>query len=188
MRLDKLTDVQVEKIYNERMKEDFPANELDPLEVINDAVEQGNYECLGLMEGEELAGYAFIIKHGKDYLIDYLGIFPEWRHHGRWRELVSMVGNYLADAKSILGEVENPEFAMNAEDKEIRTRRLEFYLTTGFRDTGVRLTYFEAPFIIIEMMHTPVHSKEEVKSLYEMHYKAFLPEGAFEENVFMSDR
>ena len=91
------------------------------------------------------------------------------------------------NANSIIGEVENPEFAMNAVDKEIRTKRLEFYLKRGFRDTGVRTTYFEAPFIVLEMEQTPVHTEEEIKALYEMHYKAFLPKGMFEENVFVSD-
>ena len=187
MRLGKLTNDQVEKVYQERMIEDFPPNELDPLAVIMKAVEQGNYVCLGLMDGEEIAGYAFLIKHGEDYLIDYLAIYPKWRNHGLWGELVHQVGEYLVNAQSIIGEVENPEFAVDAADEEIRTKRLEFYLGKGFRDTGVRTTYFEAPFIVLEMERTPVHTAEEIKALYEMHYKAFLPKGMFEENVVMAD-
>ena len=128
MRLEKLTGDRVEKVYQERMKEDFPPNELDPLSVIMKAMEQGSYECLGLMEGEEIAGYAFMIKHDEDYLIDYLGIYPKWRNHGLWGELVRLVGEFLVDARSIIGEVENPEFAGNAADQEIQEKRLEFYL------------------------------------------------------------
>ena len=185
MRLDKLTKDQVEKLYRERMQEDFPPNELDPLEVITEAAEQGNYECFGLMDGEEIAGYAFLLKHGEDYLIDYLGICPEWRKHGLWGELLDMVWEYLKNAKSILGEVEDPDFAENAADKEIRTERLEFYLGRGFRDTGVKVTYFGAAFMVIEAEQTPVHTPEEIRALYTMHYKAFLPEGSFEENVIL---
>lgn len=188
MRLDKLTNAQVEKIYRERMIEDFPPNEIDPLEVINKAVEQGNYECLGLMDGEEIVGYVFMIRHGEDYLIDYIAIYPDRRNRGFGGELVRLLGEHLVNAKSAIVEIENPEVAMNAVDKEMRTKRLEFYLRRGFRDTGVRTIYFEAPFIVAEMEQTPVHTVEEIKALYEMHYKAFLPKGMFEENVFVSDR
>jgi len=52
MRLVKLTDGQVEKVYQERMIEDFPPNELDPLAVIMKAVEQGRYG--GVSDGEGL--------------------------------------------------------------------------------------------------------------------------------------
>jgi len=187
MRLDRLTNAQVEKLYEERMTKDFPPNEIDPLAVILNAMEQGNYECFGLMDEEEIAGYAFLIKHDEDYLIDYLAINPDWRNHGLWGELVHRVGEYLVNAKSIIGEVENPEFAESAEDKAIRTNRLAFYLKRGFRDTGVRTTYFEARFMVLEMEQTGVHTEDEIKALYEMHYKAFLPEGAFEENVFVSE-
>ena len=188
MRLERLTNAQVEKLYEERMTEDFPPNEIDPLPVILNAMEQGNYECFGLMDGGEIAGYAFLIKHGEDYLIDYLAINPDWRNHGLWGELVQRVGEYLSHAKSIIGEVENPEFAENAEDKAIRTNRLEFYLKRGFRDTGVRATYFEARFMVLEMEQTGVHTEDEIKALYEMHYKPFLPKGTYEENVFVSDQ
>ena len=187
MRLGKLTKAQMEKIYQERMKEDFPPNELDPLEVINESVERGNYECFGLMDGEGITGYTFLIKHGEDYLIDYLAIYPEWRKHGLGGELVRLLGEYLVHAKSIILEVEDPEFARNAVEKEMRAGRLEFYLRRGFRDTGVRVTYFEAPFIILEMEQTRVHTAEEIKALYEMHYKVFLPDGMYEKNVIMSD-
>lgn len=184
MRLDRLTREQVEKVYQERMKEDFPPNELKPLAMINKAVEQGIYECFGLMDGEEIAGYVFLIKQGEDYLVDYLATYPERRNRGLGREMIRLLGEYLADAKSIIGEVENPEFAINEVDKELQTRRFGFYMRNGCRGTGVRVTCFGVPYIILEMGQGLVHTAEEIKTLYERHYKAILPKDLFEKNVF----
>ena len=67
-----------------------------------------------------------------------------------------------AQAKSIIGEVENPEFAKSEEDRRIQTRRFEFYMRNGFRDTGVRAACFGVPYIIIEMGQGPAHTAEEI--------------------------
>ena len=188
MKLSMLTKEQVKKVYYERMKADFPPNELKPLAIIDKAVEQGSYECLGLMDGEEIAGYVFLIKHGEDYLIDYLAIYPERRNQGLGGELIRLLGAYLVQAKSIIGEVENPELAKSEEDRRIQTRRFAFYRRNGFRDTGVRAACFGVPYIIIEMGQGLVHTTEEVKVLYERHYRAILPKGMFEKNVIVQDR
>ena len=82
MRLDRLTKEQVKAVYDKRMKADFPSNELKPLGMIEKAVAHGSYECLGLIGGKEIAGYVFLIRHGEDYLVDYLATCPERRNKG----------------------------------------------------------------------------------------------------------
>ena len=80
MKLSSLNKKQIETIYRERMKIDFPPNELKPLSMIYDAIERGIYECLGLMDGTDIVGYAYLIRKGDDYLIDYLAVCPDRRN------------------------------------------------------------------------------------------------------------
>ena len=54
MKLSSLNKKQIETIYQERMKIDFPPSELKPLSMIYDAIERGIYECLGLMDGTDM--------------------------------------------------------------------------------------------------------------------------------------
>lgn len=85
MKLSSLNKKQIETIYQERMKIDFPPNELKPLSMIYDAIERGIYECLGLMDGTDIVGYAYLIRKGDDYLIDYLGSLPGSQKCGTWQ-------------------------------------------------------------------------------------------------------
>ena len=62
MKLSSLNKKQIETIYQERMKIDFPPSELKPLSMIYDAIERGIYECLGLMDGTDIVGYAYLIR------------------------------------------------------------------------------------------------------------------------------
>lgn len=183
MKLEKLNKNQVEKIYRESMEVDFPADELKPLEVLFSAMDSEIYECFGLFSDGDIVGYTFLERLGNDYLIDYLAIYPQVRNQGYGGELIRLLGEYLTDATSILGEVEDPEFAKNENDRKLQARRLNFYLRNGFRNTKIKASAFGVPFIIIEMGEGLNHSYEEVKVLYKKMYKTILPAELYEKNI-----
>lgn len=184
MKLSSLNKKQIETIYQERMKIDFPPSELKPLSMIYDAIEQGIYECLGLMDETDIVGYAYLIRKEDDYLIDYLAVYPDRRNAGLGGEMLRLLGEYLAQADSIIGEVENPEFAEDEADRKLQTRRYGFYMRNGFRDSGVRVTCFGVPFILIEMgKHT--HTEDEMRKLYEQHYRSVLSAERFAKHVII---
>jgi len=184
MKLSSLNKKQIETIYQERMKIDFPPSELKPLSMIYDAIEQGIYECLGLMDGTDIVGYAYLIRKEDDYLIDYLAVYPDRRNAGLGSEMIRLLREYLAEADSIIGEVENPEFAEEEADRKLQTRRYGFYMRNGFRDSGVRVTCFGVPFILIEMgKHT--HTEDEMRKLYEQHYRSVLSAERFAKHVII---
>lgn len=187
MRLENLNREEIRRVYEERMKEDFPPNELKPLSMLYDGLDQGRYICFGLKEKENIIGYCYLLKNGDDYLIDYLAIYPDRRNHGLGGKTLESVSDYLAKegARSIIGEVENPEFATSEEERHLQTRRFGFYMRNGFRDTGVKVECFKAHFIMIETGKDLVHSKEEIRELYAMHLKSILTKEKFEENVFI---
>ena len=89
-----LTDfAQVEALYKTRLKKDFARNELRPLVSLHRSWEKDAYDCYGLFCGEEILGYAFFVRLGKHYLLDYLAIAEGHRDEG----LGSLFLRQLAD-------------------------------------------------------------------------------------------
>lgn len=183
MRLERLSKEQLEVVYMERMVEDFPPGEIKPLEMMYRAMDREIYECFGLYREEEPVGYTCLVKVGKDYLIDYLATYPKVRNQGFGGELIRLLGEYLREATSIIGEVENPDFANTKEEQVLQQRRYDFYLRNGFRDTGVRAVCFGVPYRLIEMGEGLCHNAEEMKRLYRMQYKVILPTELYEKNI-----
>lgn len=182
-----LSSDQINKIYKERTVFDFPPNELKPLDMLHKLVSEGRYECYGVIENEEIIGYSFLNRLGgkEDYLIDYLATIPSVRNCGLGAKILKLLAQKLAGADNVILEVENPEFAINDEDRKLQTRRLNFYLRNGFRDTNVRAECFSVPFIILELENGAVKSEKEIAEIYRQHYKAMLPKGLFDANVFV---
>ena len=61
MELLTLNESEIENVYLSRMKQDFPPDELKPLDTIFRALRCGQYRCIGLSDGEKLLGYAYFI-------------------------------------------------------------------------------------------------------------------------------
>ena len=173
--LKKLNNAQLEKLYNEHIIYDFPRNERKPLDMIQKSIEDGYYETFGLFEGNTLVGYTFFVRKDNNYLIDYIATFPECRNRGLGAGLISLIDQALEGADRVLGEVEDPAYAQNPEDRELQTRRLNFYKRNGCRDTGLRVSCFEVPYIILEPGEGASASLEETYQLYESFYRMFLP-------------
>ena len=183
MNLKQLNENEITKLYNEHMVIDFPKDELKPLNMILESVREGFYDCLGLYEKEEMVGYTFIVKLDNSYLIDYIAIFPEFRNKGIGANLLGIIDDYLETADRIFGEVENPDYTEDEEQKKLQTRRLNFYLRNSCRDTGLRVNCFGVNYIILEAGKTQFKDKDEAWNLYERFYKSFLPEEKFKKNI-----
>ncbi len=182
MHLKTLTKNQIKDLYNDRLIIDFPPAELKPLPVILDAVDKGIYEGLGLYDGEEMVGYSSLVKQADNYLVDYLAIFSEKRNSGIGSNLIKLLAGYMDGTGSVIVEVEDPQYGSNDEDRELRTRRLFFYLRNGCFDTGVRVRCFGVEFIILKMGNTEIE-KKKCWDIYSSFYKAVLPEGMYDENI-----
>ena len=183
MNLQRLDKEQITKLYKEHMVIDFPKDELKPLNMILKSVDEGFYDCLGLLEEGEMVGYTFMVKLDNSYLIDYIAIFPELRNKGIGSNLLNIIDDYLETADRIFGEVENPDYTDDKDQKTLQSRRLNFYLRNGCRDTGLRVNCFGVNYIILEAGKTQFKDKDEVWNLYERFYKSFLPEDKFKKNI-----
>jgi GNAT superfamily N-acetyltransferase len=182
MHLKTLTKDQLSDLYNDRMREDFPPSELKPLFVILDAVDKGIYEALGLYDGEEIVGYFCLVKQGNDYLVDYLAIYPEKRNGGIGSILVKLLSEHMDSTGNIIGEVEDPKYARNDDDRKLRIRRMDFYLRNGCFDTGVRAKCFGVEFIILRMGKKKLE-KQKCWDIYSAIYRSILPKDMYDENI-----
>lgn len=184
MKLQRLDENQITKLYQEHMVVDFPKDELKPLNMILKSVQEGFYDCFGLFENEKIVGYTFMVKQENSYLIDYIAIFPEHRNKGVGANLLTLIDDYLGDADRIIGEVEDPAYTDDEEQKTLQTRRLGFYLRNNCYDTGLRVECFGVKFIILEAGNKKCRDKDEVWDLYSLFYKKFLSEERFEKNIW----
>ena len=183
MKLQQLTKLQVEELYNAHMVEDFPRDELKPLAIILKAMDDGRYESLGLFDGEVMIGYVYLVKLGRDYLVDYLATFPDKRNNGAGGIMVGLIKEHLMDAANIIVEVEDPKYAEDEAQRNLQERRLLFYLRNGCLDTGVRVRTFGVPYIVLSLGELAIKDPEGIWELYQSTYRELLPEKMFRENI-----
>ena len=186
MQLNRLNKEQVEEIFKTIMKEDFPADEIKPLEAILKGIDKGIYEPFGLFDDSKLVGYAFFVKLGSDYLLDYLAVLSDMRNKGVGSTAVMLIADHLKDADNVIVEVEDPDYAEGVSEKDLQTRRYYFYLRNGCTDTGLRVKCFGVPFRILRMGHRKNENYEMLWELYQEFYRVMLPKEMFEKNVIYS--
>ena len=186
MQLERLTKAQVEDIYKNKMTVDFPKPELKPLEVILKAIDEDIYEPLGLFDDSKNIGYTFLVKLGRDYLVDYLAVHSDSRNNGAGSRMVQLLADYLKDAGNVIGEVEDPDHATDAAAKDIQTRRLNFYFRNGCTDTGLRVKCFGVPFRILRVGQRQSEDHDELWTMYQEFYRRVLPKEMFEKNIVRS--
>ena len=187
MQISLLSREQITEIYNTKMKYDFPPMELKPLQRILDAYDKNLYECYALLKdsdsSDEILGYAFFVKMVNHYLFDYFAVTKDKRNGGLGSIFLGLLKQKFADSDSVIGEVEDPDYAENEEDRDLQTRRLNFYLRNGYINTGIKVVMFDVDYIVLEMDLGKNHDQNAIAELYEAHYKAMLPEEIYKEKV-----
>ena len=143
MKLIELGEEGLTRLYQKEMTRDFPPQELKPLKAMAELMAQGRYQALGLYEGEKLLGYALVWREpGVPFvLLDYLGTLPGVRNRGLGGQLLDLLADYYREERGIFGEAESDEGGADA-DRELRRRRLGFYLRHGFRYGGYDCALF----------------------------------------------
>ena len=180
----RITDFsRIEQLYHTRLKDDFADNELKPLSAIRQLWEQDAYDCYGLFRAEKILGYAFFVRIGKHYLFDYLAIEAGRRDEGLGSVFLRQLAACLTGADCVVGEVEDPDRAAHAAEREIRERRLQFYLRNGYRSTDLTSKVFGADYRILEVPVGKDHTTDELRSIYTGIYQS-IPSAPFFQTQF----
>lgn len=191
MRVIVLSRRQIKEICRKRMIKDFPVLERKPLSMIMKELDRGRYVCLGMIDETKeirddatmILGYAFFVKNGNDYLFDYLATDKNMRNQGLGSQFLALIAEYFKSANSVIGEVENPVYAVDGSSRGLQTRRKNFYLRNGYVETKVTARVFDVQYEIIELVLDKPHSEELVKNLYLSHYQAILPRKLYQKMI-----
>ena len=187
MNIDLLTLPEIRKIYRQRIKNDFPGNELKSLARIEKSCRDGRYLCYGAREDDDILAYAFFVLTEGLYLLDYFAVKQDLRGSGIGSGFLKALNDScLRGAACVLVEVDDPSLAGSDREKAVRERRLAFYLGNGLLDTGARARTFGADFLILEFPKGEPHSRAEAERIYAQIYRSFLPGRICEKMVLIS--
>ncbi|AQP52960.1 hypothetical protein CBF34_05765 [Vagococcus penaei] len=147
----KITLTELSDIYLTFMVNDFPADELKPLALIQKLMKQGRYACYILEKENECLGYAcFVWQDEKFKLLDYFAVNPKYRGQGIGSQMITwMKDQRIAD--TIILECEDPIVATTTEEKSIRERRLDFYFKNGAIKTSLQYNLLGVEFVILTL-------------------------------------
>jgi hypothetical protein len=152
LEIKKLTAEEISAVYGVYMREDFPANELKPLELFLSTVSAGIAGGYGYFDGGALRAYAFFAwaEDSRLALLDYLAVTRGERGRGVGGEfLTKLAGDIPFDGMLI--EIEDPLRAENAAEREKREKRARFYMRNGAVRTGLRTRMLDVRYEVLRL-------------------------------------
>jgi len=155
-----LSPAELECVYRDEMRRDFPPGELKPLSVILSSSLAGDSHSWGVFEGDRLAAYLLMVRPAGCEVsqLDYFAVLPAYRAAGLGAQLLAALPAYEAGANAIIIESECPE---RAADAAMARRRIGFYTRCGAQDTGYIEHLLDAWFRVLVL---PCGGKEPLTS------------------------
>ena len=184
--VEELTLAQIRALYEGRLREDFPPAEIKPLSAIEGAMRRGEYVCFGAMAGDDILSYAFFIQLDGIALFDYFAVKKEARGTGVGSAfLQALMAGKLSGMDAVLLEVDDPACAADEAERNIRDRRLAFYLRNGLKDTSVTAVVYGVQFRILALPVGPCPSPDDTRRMYADLYRAVMPPQIFAGKVLI---
>ncbi len=158
------------RVYREHVKADFPPAERKPLAMIERQVRTGQYDTLGLFQGEELLAYAFLWrdKEGHCALLDYLAVCRGGRGQGTGSAFLEQLKAHYGGFDGLLVEAEAEDPQAGAEDNALRRRRIDFYRRCGFRILDYRARLFGVTY---SMLASGTLTAADALAAHRRHYR-----------------
>lgn len=175
-----LTKEQRSKVFSQYMVRHFHKSELKPISEIEKLISEDKYACYGLYnkKSDEFRGYAYFAKkNGKQVLLlDYLAVLKSYRSLGIGSKFIKiMKKSFQGEYKAVLAEVENPDYAKNDKERNLRKRRIKFYQRNGLCLSNVLSGIAENEYrIMVLNLEKPLEDKNIITEL-NMIYKATMP-------------
>lgn len=172
MKIKVLDKNEIEKIYKEHLINDFPKDELKPLEYINKMHDLSKYECFGFYDKDLLVGYAYmVIPDDSDIrLLDYFAVIKEFRNNGIGGDCLKALNEYYKHLSCVILESEHPDYSKDDSDRKIRERRLEFYKRNGLIQTEITTFVGGVYYTIFCMECSDLIDEIDIKSALEKIY------------------
>lgn len=189
LQMKSLSPEEVTTLYHTHMQNDFPADELKPLENILKLLKQDVYECFGLFDENILKAYACLAreKNGQVFLLDYLAVCKDFRNQNYGSQFLALLKDQCVNAKGIIIEIESLRTAHDEKDLVIRTKRLAFYERNGLSQTNVTTNCFGVEFTILYLPITPDWDDTFIHKHLDCIYQTVFPSNLYKEHVHFLD-
>lgn len=171
---------QLKDIYTPCLARDFPADELMPLRRMEALTQTGNQTSLGFYDSQGLAAYAvFILRPGSPAaLLNYFAVQPRCRGMGVGTACLQQLGQAAKESGAgyVVFEVESPTSASSPAEREIRQKRIAFYLRGGAKPAGVSSWLYGVDYDIMFLPgERPPAGSSQVKADLEELYHVVVP-------------
>ena len=184
-----LTPSRIREVYTRNLIEDFPPNERKPLDIIELALGREKYVCYGYFNGEHMRAYAFFSIDEKKVLVEFFAVEKSLRNQGLGsRFLQELINGPFKELDCVLLEADDPDFAPDQNELEIRHKRLRFYMSNGLKDTGVRAVANHVEYRILALPVGHVPAGQDALNIYISLYRAMPPEGTYAERMQIEGR
>ena len=167
-----LSEAEMTEVYRQRMKRDFPPNELKPLTRILAQMRKHIALCLGYYKEDQMIGYAVLQQDERQrcLLLDYFAIFDHNRGQGLGTCFLNELKTMFADREMIVIEAE-------AAATEQARKRIAFYQRAGARISGIQLHLYHVDYAVLTLDLAAVLDDTQVRrqltDLYRRIYPAF---------------
>ncbi len=192
MIIKELSKLQREDVYHQHMRKDFHPSEVKPLSMMERLIEEGRYLCFGIYkeQTDQLLGYAYFAK--ADYklkpilVLDFFAVVSTSRSKGFGSKFLKEMKKDLGDKYSaILAEVENPNHAIDEENRDLRKRRINFYHRNGFKTSKVlsRVQMDEYQILVLNL-EEPL-TDEEAFDIMSRTYRSLYGQEFYDMNIWV---
>ena len=156
------------------MQKDFPSSELKPLSVLDKLWKGGHYSLWGMYQGNKLCAYACLFQPTPEsmVLLDYFAVCSDQRGTGIGSIFLPRLLNAYANTPGMLLEVEDPVFSTSPAEKELRIRRIRFYLRAGIVETPLRAQVYGVAYRILAWTPQKSMSSQDLLTHLDTVYKA----------------
>lgn len=135
-----LTPEERARVYREHAVPDLHPIDIKSFEYMEQLHRNGILRALGLFEGEELLGYAYIdtVPGLSVQLLDLFAVTRGHRGEGIGSRFLALLTEQERFAPALIAEVEDPDAAEGAA-QALDARRIAFYERAGWHDSGVKV-------------------------------------------------
>ena len=177
MKLEILSERELETLYRQRVREDFPPDELRPFSSMQYLLKQNAYRCYVYREDGEIRAYAMLILSHGVALLDYFAVAPHCRGQGVGSRFLRELKNSSREFQVpyVLIEAESEESAETPEQLTERQRRFRFYNNCGCILTPVFSFLFGVEYqILLLPLGDALPDSETVRKTLEDLYRVII--------------
>ena len=174
--LKKINLKEFKNLYRKHIVKDFTRAERTTLNKFKKRITRGQEVVYVYEEVGKEKAYTIIANLDNYVLVSFLAVFKQYRGEGIGTKLLKEIKANFSNKKGILLEVENPEYSISQNEKEIRQRRIKFYERSNYNiveniQINLHSTIFNI--MMLNINDTKINKQEISKELNDFYTNIF---------------